>query len=72
MGLFSKLLKKPKGEPSNFLHYKDSATKKKSDTKIYDTIFTRQIDISQYNDLTIARLRARTGMSLEEAKMLIG
>ena len=72
MSIFSKLLAKKKEEPSNFLHYKDSATGEKADSKIYDAIFARQIDYTAYNDHTIARLRARTGVSLEDAKVLLG
>jgi hypothetical protein len=70
MNFFSKLLKKE--DPSSFLHYMDSATKKKSDSKIYEAIFTRDTDLKEYNDYTIARLRARTGVSLEDAKILLG
>jgi hypothetical protein len=74
MGLFSKLLKKKEApdEPSNFFHYMSSATKKKSDSKIYEAIFTRKVNLDQYNDLTVARLRARSGISLEDAKVLLG
>ena len=71
MGIFSKYFVQ-KGEPSNFLHYKDSTTGKKSDSKIYDAIFTRQTDLKVYNDYTVARLRARAGVSLEDAKILLG
>jgi len=71
MGVFSKYFVQ-KGEPSNFLHYKDTVTGKKSDSKIYAAIFTRQTDLKEYNDYTIARLRARAGVSLEDAKILLG
>lgn len=72
MGIFSKLLtKKVSKEPSNFLHYND-VSKGKSDKLIYDAIFTRQTDLKEYNDFTVARLRARTGVSLEDAKILMG
>lgn len=72
MGIFSNLLKKEGGaEPSDFLHYKDS-NGVKSDTKIYEAIFTRQTDLTEYNNLSVARLRARAGVSLEDAKILLG